>query len=420
MTPDEHLPADRHGRESPPRPPASDEPVMIGSELRDVEVGLRAALHDEADRITPGNRLDAILAAGQAESVSAARHRRWLLPVAAAAAAAVVVGGALVVGNRQGNAPPVVGGPTTRAAVDSASSGSTSPSTLPTSTGPSSVPTQTASSPVVVSRPTTAATTTSAAPTTTTNTTPPPAVTSASVPVYYVGDRQGNDVLFREFVRADVTNPVSPTTKVVAAVRTAMSSAPDGSGYRSRWAGIDLVGGEVTADGIRLELSRGLTGLSTANSAVAVQQLVWTATAAAAPGPLQVTFTLADGGDAVAPGQPTSGTYTRPTDAGEVYSLLSPLWIDSPARGQVIASGTAVTATGLASTNEANVVWQLLQSGRVVSKGAVTAATSAPARAKFTVPLGKLSPGGYVIRVYEESAKDGSVSAEQKRPFTVK
>lgn len=425
MTPDEHLPAERHGRESPPRPPASDEPVMIGYQLRDVEVGLRTALREEADRITPGNRLDAILAAGRAEAGPAHRRRRWLLPVAAAAAAAVVVGGALVVSNRPTTSTPVVGGSATSTAPGGPSSVAPS-STVPTATGPSSVPTQSAPPPVVVPPvvvpPASTPPPVGPSATMTPPTTPPapPAVTATLVPVYYVGTRQGTDVLFREFVTTPVDNPVTPTTKVVAAVRTAMGPGPDGAGYEAAWKGIDLVGAQVTSDGIRLELSRGLTGLSTARSKVAVQQLVWTATAAAAPGPLQVTLTLADGGDALAPGQPVAGTYTRPTDAAAVFSLLSPLWIDNPTRGQVLTSGTAVTVTGLASTNEANVAWQLLQDATVVSKGAVTATKAAPGRGAFTIPLGVLAGSDYVIRVYEESAKDGSVSAEQRMPFTVR
>ena len=199
-----------------------------------------------------------------------------------------------------------------------------------------------------------------------------------------------------------------------------MGSVPDGSGYQSRWQGIDLVGAEVRGDGIRLKLSRGLSGLSTERATVAVQQLVWTATAAAAPGPLRVTFALADGGDAVAPGQPVARAYNRPTDAVAVYSLLSPLWIDNPARGQVVRVGTAVNVTGIASTNEASVTWQLLQGEKVLAQSAVTADKTAPARGGFSIALGQLAAGDYDIRVYEESAKDGSVSAEQRIPFSVK
>ncbi|OFE16513.1 hypothetical protein BA895_02590 [Humibacillus sp. DSM 29435] len=410
MNPDEQVPHERAGRA--PRHPASVDPVMIGSELRDVEIGLRTALHDEAERITPSNRLDAILAAGRVEASTARGHRRWLLPVAAAAAAVVVVGGALVVGSRQTSPPPVVGGPT--GSVSTSSSGPVTPSTQPTATGPSTVPTQTASQPVVVPP-------VSPPPATTSPTTSvPPAVVPTSVPVYYVGTRLGNDVLFREFVVAAVAKPVSPTTKVEAAVRTAMGGVPDGSGYQPRWQGVDLVGSEVKADGIRLTLSRGLSGLSSTRASVVVQQLVWTAQAAAAQGLLPVTFALADGGDTVAPGQPVGRTYNRPTDPAAVYSLLSPLWIDSPARGQVIKAGTAVKVTGVASTNEASVTWQLLQGTKVVAKGAVQADKTAPARGGFSVPLGRIDAGEYSIRVYEESAKDGSVSAQQQLPFTVK
>jgi hypothetical protein len=150
-----------------------------------------------------------------------------------------------------------------------------------------------------------------------------------------------------------------------------------------------------------------------------VQQLVWTAQAAVGRGALPVRFVVPDGGN-VAPGFPSDRSYTRPTDPNEVATVLAPLWVDAPFRGQVLKAGSRLAVKGVASTFEANVEWQLLRAGAEIEKGSTTASIGAPQRGSYAFsPRTALTPGDYVIRVYASSAKDGSVIAEQRIPFTV-
>ncbi|NUO90662.1 MAG: hypothetical protein HOQ18_07540 [Dermatophilaceae bacterium] len=376
-----------------------DEPVVIGAGLRPVEDRLRRALDSDARSITPGDRLGAILTeAHTSESSTGARHHRWFLPAAAAAAAVLVAGTVWAVNRPSGSNPPV--------AATSSTSGTPSPSVSSgtPSTTPSSVPTQTASGPT--------------APASTSPTVVPPATAPTSVPVYYLGPlREGSDQvrLFREFVSAPVATPVTPEAKALAALRLAMGPAPKGSQYQSAWTGVTPQSVTVGADSIQVRLS---TGSDTAG--LATEQLVWTVQAALAK-PLPVRFELADGGKEVSPGHPVSSTFNRPSDQMAVLEQVAPIWVDAPARNGVVKAGAALTASGVASTFEANVEWEVLRDGASFEKGFTTASAGAPARGTYRLTTTKpLTAGSYVLRVFESSAKDGSLAAEQRIPFTAR
>ena len=112
--------------------------------------------------------------------------------------------------------------------------------------------------------------------------------------------------------------------------------------------------------------------------------------------------------------------HQRPGDAIGVYDVLSPLWVDQPARGATVKAGQRVTVTGVASTFEANVEWQLLRGGSVVAEGSTTATAGAPERGAYSFRTKALPAGDYVVRVLESSPKDGTPDAEQRIPFTVR
>ena len=84
------------------RPRPDDETVVIGSELREVEAGLRSALTADAGSIQPGERLATILAqaheGGGTRSVPSSR-RAW--PILAAAAAVTLVTAGTLSGRRE-------------------------------------------------------------------------------------------------------------------------------------------------------------------------------------------------------------------------------------------------------------------------------------------------------------------------------
>lgn len=252
-------------------------------------------------------------------------------------------------------------------------------------------------------------------------TTAPPVIVRASLPVYFAGpilSTGGRLVLFREFVGASVI--ADDGSKALAALSFAMDAPPASSTYRSLWQGVTPLAVTVESNRITVRLSRGLTGVDSERARIAVQQLVWTATAAVGKGALPVWFELGDGGSEVTPGLPTSRAYLRPADPTEAYSLLSPLWITTPVRGQSVAAGTNLTVVGVASTFEASLQWQLLRGGAEVASGFTTASRSAPFPGDYSFPTGPLVSGEYVIRVLNRSARDGSVDAEHAVPFSVR
>ncbi|EWT06927.1 hypothetical protein N864_11830 [Intrasporangium chromatireducens Q5-1] len=377
-----------------------DDTVVIGAGLQPVEETLRGELHREAGSIRPHDRLDSILAEAHGsqltdaatDPVESGRHR-WLLPVAAAALAAVIAGGVWVANRPTSTAPPAAS-PTTTSQPSATSGTATSSGTETMSTSAS---------------------------TTGSGSAPVPAQT-VSLPVYYAGPRTDGStqlVLFREFGPAQVAAPGDAGAKATAALEQAVAGGPSGAAYQPLWQGVQVEQVTVKADRIDVSLSTGARGLDAGQGQVAVDQLVWTAQAAVGKGNLPVHFTLADGSTALAGDLTTDKAYTRPTDEMAVWEVLSPLWIDSPSRGEVVPAG-AVTVTGVASTNEANVQWKIAKSGTTIATGHTTAAVSAPARGAYSFTTDPLPAGDYVVTVFETSMKDGSVSAMATRPFTVK
>jgi len=388
-----------------------EEPTLIGAGLRPVEDRVRRALDAEARSITPTDRLGAILADAHASDESAwgtgARHgsvsrrHRWLVPAVAAAAAVLVAGTVWAVNRPPAPTPPVAGTPT---AVATSTARASSPTSSATSSGaPSSVPTQTAQPPT--SPATTAV--------------PPPATTTATVPVYYLGPVvAGSDQLrlFREFVSTSVPSPSVVGGKGLSALRLAMGPAPAGSSYQTAWSGVTAESVALTSGVITVRLSSG----TTSPASLATEQLVWTVQAALGTA-LPVRFELADGGTEVSPGHPVTRSFTRPTDPMAVLDQVAPVWVDEPARGSVVRAGARLAVTGVASTFEATVEWELLRAGQRVDHGFTTASAGAPDRGtyRFTTKT-SLTPGAYVVRVFASSAKDGSPVAEQLVPVTAR
>ncbi len=101
----------------------------------------------------------------------------------------------------------------------------------------------------------------------------------------------------------------------------------------------------------------------------------------------------------------------------EGYQSLATVDLDLE-EGQVVSSGQLVT--GLACTFEANVPWELFQNGQLVNSGAQTAQQACPARSKYSIDLGPLKPGSYLLRVWESSMEDGSLINEDTKNFVVK
>lgn len=403
--------------------PDLTEPHLTEPDLAEAAASLRDALEAEALTIAPDERLDAILDeahdAYPAEVTGPPSHR-WVVPAAVAAAALVVVGALWVASRPPENAPVTAGtaAGSTQPSPNPAPAASSVPTVTPTQSRASGAPAASSASATIPVLP--VPTTTGGGSTTTAD------VVSVGLPVYYLGPRHEASTslaLFRELVGHDVPSPASGEQKAQESLRLAMATPPAGSTYLAPWAGITPMAVEVSGSAMSIRLSSGLTGISGDKARLAVQQLVWTSQAAVGK-VLPVTFVLADGDTEVAPGYPAARTYTRPTDPTEVSGELSALWIDQPSRGAVLAAGQAIEVTGVASTFEANVGWEVLAldtgSEATIQSGSTTATIAAPERGTFAFTTKSLPAGTYAVRVFDSSAKDGSVIAEQQIPFVVK
>jgi hypothetical protein len=332
---------------------------------------------DGLDRIT--TRLE------QDDEHERERGRPGWLAWAVGLAAAVVIGlvaGVLVLGGDDDQDPVATGGPSPSVSETTAPSPEPSP-TSPTSPSPST-------------------------------TEPAPTGELDAVPVYWVGDSKVDSWLYREFQTVpDVGGEVK------SAVQQAMSGDPLDPDFRTAWSAPSSL--EVTQEGeaITVDVSADAfanTQLGSKEALLAVQQVVWTATAAAqSSGPVTI---LVDGGPfdawgAVALGEPM----TR--DA----SVQAQIWIDSPTEGQELAPGPA-TVTGVSTAFEATINWEVTADGGQVVGSGFAMGGSMGVFDTYEILTPDLAPGTYTISVWapDESggeSPEGPRMFEQTRTFTV-
>lgn len=245
------------------------------------------------------------------------------------------------------------------------------------------------------------------------------------LPVYWLGDVDGGDRLFREFLAAPDETTGDPIADAVQLMTSGRPLDPD---YRSLWREASSVRSSIsTKNVITLDISSDAFSekLDADDARLALQQLVYTATAAAANagliqgGEASSLVVLVDGAadyrafDSVDLG----GEWTRDT------STLAPVWIIDPQEG-VEAESTGLTIHGLGPASEDSVSWRIDRSTDG-SEGGDTAlfrdgtvdilpVDGAPGAYSFSVTL---PPGQYDITV---SAPAGSGEAEDSKTVVVR
>jgi hypothetical protein len=169
---------------------------------------------------------------------------------------------------------------------------------------------------------------------------------------------------------------------------------------------VSVVGGVATVD-----LTLGRISLGAESEQRAIDQMVWTLIEND-PAVTSVKFTI-DGlvSESLAGHVDFSQVFTPAPS----YEVLASVWIDLLDRSDV---SNPVSITGSACTFEANVAWELTKGGDVVSSGATTAATACPDRSDWSIDLGELAPGNYVLKVSDTSAEDGRLIFEDTKAFT--
>jgi hypothetical protein len=373
-----------------------DETVVIGSELREVEAGLRSALTADAGSIQPGERLATILSraheGGGTRTLPSSR-RPWPI-LAAAAAVALVTAGTLWVAGRPG--PDA-----------SAPAGATRTTTsLPASRPPASA--------TVPSTPT--------APTTTGASTalpPAPAGSITGVPVYWIGETGGAPRLFREFRTVpDAGGPIASALYAMTRMQ------PLDADYTTPWTPASRITTTRSGSSLTVDLSADAISATDVGSEVAqraVQQLVYTATAAASVAGTPVTSVtiLVDGGPAELWGTVRVGT---PTPRAPVVEVQSHVWALSPTEGQELSPGR-LAFTGYGTSFEANFLWRITtDAGVLVAKGNAMGGTGDGGFGQFTFDQ-TLPVGRYVVEMSTEDPSgraEGSGAQVDTKAFTVR
>jgi len=182
--------------------------------------------------------------------------------------------------------------------------------------------------------------------------------------------------------------------------------------HRTLWNNGTKVNSVSVVEGVAtVDLTLGRISLGAESEQRAIDQMVWTLIEND-PAVTSVKFTI-DGlvSESLAGHVDFSQVFTPAPS----YEVLASVWIDLLDRSDV---SNPVSITGSACTFEANVAWELTKGGDVVSSGATTAATACPDRSDWSIDLGELAPGNYVLKVSDTSAEDGSLIFEDTKAFT--
>jgi len=250
---------------------------------------------------------------------------------------------------------------------------------------------------------TTSATIISPSETTTAATSPSNKLTG--IPIYWIAESRRSFALYREF--REVPDTGGPISSAVSAMTSLKPLDPD---YMTPWRPASRVTASQNGNAITVDLSSDAFANAQVGSEVAdraVQQLVYTATAAAlkagtAASTVKITV---DGVAFDAWGVIRLGEAMQRAPMSAVQAQT---WVASPQEGEDLPAGT-VTFKGFGTAFEANFVWEVRnESGAVVAKGFTMGGSGDGTFGEFTFTA-KLTAGKDSVKV---SGSDGSGGAE--------
>lgn len=259
-----------------------------------------------------------------------------------------------------------------------------------------------------------------------------PSPRSSTIPVYWLGVNADDIQLYREFRKSE-----SGVEPIAEAIGTMTSSTPDDPDYFSPWSPASRVDAVISSDNIiTVDISKDAFSFSVDAGVAerAVQQLVYTATAAAAnagianDGRPSSVIILVDGhAGYLAFGHVPLGEPMRRND-----KFLAPVWIIDPQQQQVV-EGPSVSVTGTAAAPGSILGWRVeaVENSKTSSPSAeprplkavdvstgTTAVDGAPGLpGPFTIEL-NLSDGKYRISVFHRG-KNGEEANVDTKAFTV-
>ena len=247
--------------------------------------------------------------------------------------------------------------------------------------------------------------------------------TVVSVPVYFLGierhwqEADGQPVerikLYREFHRVPAADGglQAKTHAAVTAMLDGHTLDPD---YRTGWPdGARVRSVAVGDDTATVDLAGAATNSVGAEAAQqTVEQLIWTATAASGKSGIRL---LLDG-------EPASDLWGHVSVGGvlrraKALDTLASVWLIDPQHGATVGRTFALHVSG--ATFESTIQLRVRQGDRTVSQKYVTVSTTSTGRFGEAKTTFTLSPGGYVIEAYAESAVDGRVAFLDDHSITV-
>jgi hypothetical protein len=251
--------------------------------------------------------------------------------------------------------------------------------------------------------------------------------TSAKAPVYWLGRARDGVYLYREFRDTD-----SKDNPIATALRIMMSQKPLDPQYFTPWQSPKKLAASVSGRNyITVDVSSDAfnTGVDEPTAQLAVQQLVYTATAAAA------SAGLVDAGQPISvmllvDGRTSQLAFNR-VQLGQLMqrdpAMVAPVWIIDPQENTEVANG-ALKVFGRATEPGKAFAWQILrhdgQGARsVYLSGTVTAGNQAGHLGEFTFTV-NLPPGDYEVRILPpedaSAAPTSGTSAWDSKGITVK
>lgn len=244
-----------------------------------------------------------------------------------------------------------------------------------------------------------------------------PGGTLFGVPVYWVGESMRSFRLYREF--RDVPDVGGPVASAVAAMTRLQPLDPD---YLTPWRPAQRVAVTRSGQTIVVDLSADAfagTQVGSELAAQAVQQLVYTATAAAAQAGQEAAAVtiLVDGAAADVWGVLRVG---EPIRRALMAGTLAHVWVTDPMQGSTVNSGQ-VRFTGYGTSFEANFPWTIRSAdGRTVASG-FTMGGSMGRFGEFAFTA-NLDPGDYTVEVSTDDpsgGQEGFGPATDDKEFTV-
>jgi len=236
------------------------------------------------------------------------------------------------------------------------------------------------------------------------------------VGVYYLGDTPQGLRLYREFqVAVGASDPLS------GAVNQAVSAPPADPDYANPWpagtqAYADYNGDVITvtvesADAGSVTLHDRPAGMSQEEARLAIQQVIYTAQGGLGEGRVPVQFLL----DGEHTDQLLGEQVGEPLAEDDWNSTLALVSISDPTEGQAV-SGT-LHVTGVASSFEATVPWQLKQGNKVIDSSSFMADGWMEHLYPFEgdIDVSALAPGTYTLVC---STDDPSGGAEGNGPMS--